>query len=61
MFIILDFRYKNAIIHISGGPDREPLEDTATRFLRKYTYIKRRIKRFKIREIYIAYYERKGG
>ena len=35
MFIILDFRYKNAIIHISGGPDRETLEDAATRFFKK--------------------------
>lgn len=32
---IQDFRYKNVIIHISGGPDREVLEEAATRFFKK--------------------------
>ena len=30
-----DFRYNNAIIHISGEVDRETLEDAAVRFFKK--------------------------
>lgn len=38
---IRNFRYKNAIIHISGGPDRETLENAATRFFKK-VYIQKK-------------------
>ena len=41
VFIILGFRYKNAIIHISGDSDRETLEEAATRFFKK-VYIQKK-------------------
>ena len=57
--MIWDIRYKNAIIHITGDPSRETLEETATRFSRKYTY-RRRNYINKFRENYTEYYERKN-
>ena len=57
MFIIRDFGYKNATVHISGGSDRETLEEAATRFFKK-VYTETKEQTYLIREIYIAYYEK---
>ena len=43
MITIRDLRYKNAIIHISGGPDREVLEEAATRFFKKIYIQKKKL------------------
>lgn len=42
---IRDFRYKNAIIHISGEVGRDTLEDAATRFFKKVYMNKKKLDR----------------
>lgn len=40
---IRDFRYKNAIVNISGEVDRATLEEAATRFFKKVYIQKKKI------------------